>query len=527
MSTNMSNLTTGFVDLATYDELEKHMYGGNDSIAYFVRETRKATWFTLVPTLLSKSAGATNFGNTFTADITRAGDYLLHTWLRVTVPNIAINNNSAQEYYCCWTPNVGHNLIKECELTFNDLVAARFDNYHLDFWNSFTLEASKKVGYNNMIGNVSGLTAPGETHDAHTLNIPLPFFFSRDSGVALPTAALPYNQMKIKFTFREWAELLSVFYLPLGRNPIETQHISARVGSNNGNIQQEPRLTNVQVWGNYALVSNDERKKMACAPRDILIEQVQSSGVTGFTPKVNPKATFDLHFAHSIKALFFAVRNTTVPSIWSNYTTKSGKVLGNNLIFNGGDPIGNTSITYENTKRISNMTSDFFSLVAPYFMAPSIPEVTGYHFYSYGLDLMSLDPLGSTNFGKLSNVNIAPNASLEAIAASNVATNNPQSTSLTSDLLVDGTTANVVSTTGFTTAGTIKIGTEIITYSGKTATTFTNLVRASPAIWNTSAGVVQNDQNITDYSQTFDFILTAMNYNIIRVSGGSLGFPIL
>ena len=85
MSTNMSNLTTGFVDLATYDELEKHMYGGNDSIAYFVRETRKATWFTL-PTLLSKSAGATNFGNTFTADVTRAGDYLLHTWLRVTVP---------------------------------------------------------------------------------------------------------------------------------------------------------------------------------------------------------------------------------------------------------------------------------------------------------------------------------------------------------------------------------------------------------------------------------------------------------
>ena len=35
MSTNMSNLTTGFVDLTTYDELEKHMYGGNDSIAYF------------------------------------------------------------------------------------------------------------------------------------------------------------------------------------------------------------------------------------------------------------------------------------------------------------------------------------------------------------------------------------------------------------------------------------------------------------------------------------------------------------
>jgi hypothetical protein len=41
-----SNLTSGFIDLATYDELEKYMYGGPDATAYFVRETRKSTWFT-------------------------------------------------------------------------------------------------------------------------------------------------------------------------------------------------------------------------------------------------------------------------------------------------------------------------------------------------------------------------------------------------------------------------------------------------------------------------------------------------
>ena len=41
----------------------------------------------------------------------------------------------------------------------------------------------------------------------------------------------------------------------------------------------EPRLTNVNVWANYAIVSNDERKRMACAPRDILIEQVQSAPI--------------------------------------------------------------------------------------------------------------------------------------------------------------------------------------------------------------------------------------------------------
>jgi hypothetical protein len=43
-----SNLTSGFIDLATYDELEKYMYGGPDATAYFVRETRKSTWFTQI-----------------------------------------------------------------------------------------------------------------------------------------------------------------------------------------------------------------------------------------------------------------------------------------------------------------------------------------------------------------------------------------------------------------------------------------------------------------------------------------------
>jgi hypothetical protein len=52
-----SNVTAGFIDLATYDELEKYMYGGADATAYFVRETRKATWFTQVPVVLSRASG--------------------------------------------------------------------------------------------------------------------------------------------------------------------------------------------------------------------------------------------------------------------------------------------------------------------------------------------------------------------------------------------------------------------------------------------------------------------------------------
>ena len=61
----VANLTAGFIDLATYDELEKYMYGGPDATAYFVRETRKSTWFTQCPVTLAKCCGAAQFGGEF------------------------------------------------------------------------------------------------------------------------------------------------------------------------------------------------------------------------------------------------------------------------------------------------------------------------------------------------------------------------------------------------------------------------------------------------------------------------------
>ena len=59
-----------------------------------------------------------------------------------------------------------------------------------------------------MIG--ASLPTVGNVLEQQHLNLPLPFFYSRDSGVALPTAALPYNEMRINFVY-DWREMLCVF----------------------------------------------------------------------------------------------------------------------------------------------------------------------------------------------------------------------------------------------------------------------------------------------------------------------------
>jgi len=435
MSTTSSNVTSGFIDLATFDELEKYMYGGQDATAYFVRETRKATWFTQVPVVLSRAAGSPAFDTEWSVSISRAGDYLLNTWLRVTVPKISVTAVSGPSGppKCRWTRNLMHNLIKEATITFNDLVAARFDNYHLDFWSAFTVPASKRRGYDDMIGN-QGLQILKDNHVATTLNLPLPFFFCRDSGVALPTAALPYNDMRLNFSFRKFEEL-AIFHNNVSGPPVT---------ASDTNILGNRNFPLAHVWANYAIVSNDERKRMACAPRDILIEQVQTAPRYTFSPATNP--SYDIRFSHAIKALFFSVRNTRYPAEWSNYTDRP---LVTNLTETKPDPaskntIKEISLVYENTNRLTSMGSDYFSLVNPYYHAPAIPTETGYHMYSYSLDFYSLDPMGSTNYGKLTNVSIQP-----------VANDNIQQTA------------------------------------------------------------------------NYEFIVTAVNNNVVRISGGALGFPVL
>jgi hypothetical protein len=159
--------------------------------------------------------------------------------------------------------------------------------------------------------------------------------------------------------------------------------------------------------------------------------------------------------------LFFGVQNVTNSSEWSNYTAASPVPTNQGVVFSpslASDPVAATSLYYENTQRLANMGSDYYSLVNPWYHAPVIPTETGYHMYSYSLDFINLDAMGSTNYGKLTNVSIAPEVSLGA--------------------------QNAVQGLGGAGSG-------------------------------------------ANYAQKFEFIVTCVNNNIIRISGGALGFPVL
>tara|TARA_A100001015_G_scaffold316485_1_gene430889 strand:- start:288 stop:1640 length:1353 start_codon:yes stop_codon:yes gene_type:complete len=438
-----SNVTAAFIDLATFELLESSLYGGSDAITYFVREVQKCTWFSQIPVKLTSSSGTPNWGGQANFTVSRAADYLLGTWLRIELPSIELNATATTAYPggVSWTPNLGHNVIEKVDVLFNDLEVQSITSFDLDWWAAFMYPAGKKDGYNQMIGNVSTLVSPSNTKDAYTINVPIPFFYTRDSGVALPTAALPYNDIKLKFKLRELKQVL-VGWGPtsMSSTALSKSYIETNFGLSANSLED----STCECWCNYAVVSNNERSKMGAGPRDIVIEQYQKHDVPASNHTAAKVEEKQFSFNHTVKLLVWAFKNFTnhdAHGYHSNYTVTDPDV-NSGFVLNGADPLSHATLKYDNTERFT-LFSDYFQLVQPFYHANQIPSgnvgasPVGINMYSYALNPMSSDPSGSTNYGKLTNV------SLRTVTKNTAATLSTQN-----ELLIRALNFNIVRISG-------------------------------------------------------------------------------
>lgn len=418
MTDYLNTMQAGFIDLATIDMIEElFLFAENaDRVSYFVRTSTPCTPFTIVPVPLqchgSKSFTASDAAQQ-THTISRAGDYLLHTWLRVELPALTAHT----DYEIAYCPKLLHNLINTAQGTFNDMtLTSVLDTQILDAWAAFHVDGSKLDAYNEMIGNTDDLTTLAPSLPAKSLNLPLPFFWSADTGKSLPTAALPYNDISVKVSYNTLASCLRSAAVATGAAgtvaaalpTLGTQKVSAT------------------LWGEYSIVSGDERQMMAAAPRDMVVDFWQAAPEKAFaSPTAGVSQHIDIRFGGSVKALYAAARNSS--NIGSCYTTSApsseqggggaGDVV--TVAASGSSAIDELHLQYENTSR-AHVPADVASLVTPYYRAPSVnrsADHVGWQMVSYTLDAGSQDPAGSTNYGKLTNTSFAVKPTAAAVAS--------------------------------------------------------------------------------------------------------------
>jgi len=467
--------TSAFIDLSTYAELEAFIYGGPYAVTQFVGTVQKSNWFSIVPTSLKMSSEPNFNSRNITATINRGGDYVIRTWVRFEIPKVWLPDTIGLKADATvrWTSNLGHNVFSKISLTHNELTSHEITSFALDFEYQLSLESSKRIGYKNMIGhvgkNIIPVTPGNPLGTGGAIQVPIPFWFSCDSGRSFPIAAVPFNDTKINFELRRWQDLLIVSP-GIAATGTDAKVTDVKVYQS---LTENPSITNFETFSLYSIIHNDERVKLGDAPRDILMTQYQQVQITPFKD-VKDRATqsFDVRLSYSIISLYFAARNTSIQNSnkisggeFSNYTTEP---LGA-----GVDPLGFVRLVYENTARLS-MNSDYFSLMEPYIKSPAIPDETGYHLWSYALKSHDINPCGSTNFSKLANVSLIYSVSDAAVNSAGAQTGIPLDQN------------------------------------------------DNPIRWPLNSTDAADNQ-----IQTFEHICVAKNWNIVRIANGSMGFPTL
>lgn len=481
-SQSCSNALGAFVDHAASSQIEESLYS-QQGVSYFKGTTIKCTPFSTIKQKASLNTGVADFGNEVSWSMSRVGDYAFRAFVSYTLPDLRMapvthsltNDEGILSSSVRWCRNPGHNLFKEISLTANDLCLQRFTSNYLDMNSEFSVTASKKVGYRNMIGDIPRLTNPTQlgtsevTVGGHLCTTDLPFGFCRDSGNAIPLAATPYNDLKVSTQLLPIDELLVIdekWQHKKADGITYERIVSRKVVASDFVGGVMPRLTDFAPHFMYGIVANQERKAMACNSRDMVWEQTQQVPKCPFSKNTAGCLNVDLRLTGTVTCIMFGLENVTYTNARSNYTANQPVRTPTSLHYehsSNHDPVYEFGLTYENTPRDQGHAS-YYSTMSPYMFAPVIPEFTGHHLYSYALNIESGQPCGSANYSKLSNV--AVSLKLTDLAQS-----------------------------------------------------FQNFAASDVQDFIANHHVHEN--------QNYAVVIVVKNYNIIRSSGGALGFPVM
>lgn len=248
-------------------------------------------------------------GGRYSVQIQRNGDLAGQMYLRVGVPAITgdkvanglDSNDPVNNTKVAWVRRLGHALIKSVEVEIGGSTIDKQYGVWLDIWYELTHTVEQESNYRRMIGDIPELTTltgsvDGSSSDvvlpAHTLYIPLQFWFCRNTGLALPLIALQYHEVRVYVELEDLNKLICWS----GLNPPSLSNFS---------------FTDGGIMVDYIYLDSEERRRFAQVGHEYLIEQVQHAGEETLNANAGNTTTsqkFKLDFNHPTKELVWALK---------------------------------------------------------------------------------------------------------------------------------------------------------------------------------------------------------------------------
>ena len=210
-----------------------------------------------------------------------------------------------------WVNGIGHALLEYISLEVGGKEIDRQYGEYLQIMSELQVDASKRTGYNNMIGYQQAYRQDSQPGPLK-LYVPLRFWFCNNVGLSLPLVAMQAHPVRIYIKLRS---LQSLFYRDsLVLNP--TQPL-ARTGV------APPQLTTFVMWGDYIHLDTDERRRFTSSKHEYLIEQVQIQRKTS-VPAGASITNITLDFNNPIKEIVWVVQQDRMilANEWFNYSNR-------------------------------------------------------------------------------------------------------------------------------------------------------------------------------------------------------------
>ena len=376
----------GLMQLVAYGAQDIYLTG-NPQITFFKVVYRRHTNFSM-EAIEQTFNGSVAIGNNVSATISRNGDLIHKMYVQLDLTcteNDPTNAHGAVRDTC-----VGTATLKNCELEIGGQRIDKITNTWMQVWDELTNEQYRDTV---LIDTTATTTAPAEMSEAnmryapnsyqnmvgghcytsahgHTFTVPLPFWFCRNPGLALPLIALQYHEVKLKVQFES------------------SGNLSANATS----------IDSAKLWVDYIYLDTDERRRFAQVSHEYLIEQLQYQTVTGAAS--GTEKSIDLNFNHPVKELIWAVPIAdTNPTEFENLD-----LIGHNADDAGGK--GSVLLKLNGHDRFASRPMSYFTRTQPSQHHTNVPLASRFGVYSFALKPEEHQPSGTCNFSRIDNAEL-------------------------------------------------------------------------------------------------------------------------
>jgi hypothetical protein len=354
---------------------------GNPQTTFFKQVYRRYTNFALESCRIDFD-GSADFGKLIVATLPRKGDLINALILEVSLPALPQTSEAVTD--TSWVNGIGHAMIDYISLEIGGKEIDRHYGEWLHIMSELQVDASKRTGFNNMVGYQDAYTQSAQPGPLK-LYIPLRFWFCNNVGLSLPLVAMQAHPVKIYVKLRP---VNSLFYRDsLVLVPGQT-------------LSPVPSISSIVMWGDYFHLDSDERRRFVSSKHEYLIEQLQIQDTTSI-PYGAALSNVHLDFNNPLKELVWVVQQDrmALTNEIFNYTNRHLVEESVNL----ADQITSAIVRIDGYDRFEVRDAGYFRLVQPYQFHTTIPDDYIY-MYSFSLKPEAAQPHGSLNASRIDTI---------------------------------------------------------------------------------------------------------------------------